>query len=171
MTEPSSEAGSAEANTGKEKGSAERTSREGRASTGSGFLRGCGYRQGTGKSTEGGQALPEHKGLSGIQQKVSIQGTMYKGARSKISGAVDRIRDVFGNVNKANVERYLGKSSSLGRRKETLEAQIQNVPKLSNEIIKKGTLFSNTMIKQKELEQRYNYPNTLCYATDIINVY
>ena len=27
------------------------------------------------------------------------------------------------------------------------------------------------MIKQKELEQRYNYPNALCYATDIINVY
>ena len=68
-TEPSSEAGSAEANTGKEKGSAERTSREGRGSTGNGFLRGGGYRQGEGRKTIGEQALLEHKGLSGIQQK------------------------------------------------------------------------------------------------------
>ena len=146
--EPSSEAGSAEANTGKEKGSAERTSREGSASTGSGFLRGGGYRQGTGKSTEGGQALPEHKGLSGIQQKVSIQGTMYKEARSKISGVFDRIRDVFGNVNKVNAESYLGRGKSWSRKKETLEAQIQNVPKLSNEIIKKGTLFSKAIFNE-----------------------
>jgi len=170
-TETSSGAGSAEANTGKEKGSAGGTTREGRSSTGSGFLRGGGYRQGAGRKTIGEQALPEQKGLSGIQQKVSIQGTMYKGARSKISGVFDRIRDAFGNVNKANAESYLGRRRGWGRRKETVEAQIQNVPKLSNEVIKKETLFSNTMIKQKELEQRYNYPNALCYATDIINVY
>ena len=63
VTEPSSEAGFAEANTGKEKGSAERTSREGRTSTGSGFLRGGGYRQGVEKSTAGkreqGTDLPQ----------------------------------------------------------------------------------------------------------------
>jgi len=117
-TETSS--GAVEANTGKEKGSAERTSREGRASTGSGFLRGGGYRQGTGKSTAEGQALPEHKGLSGIQQKVSIQGTMYKEARLKISGVLGRIRDTFGKVHKGNAESYLGRRKGWGRKKEEI---------------------------------------------------
>jgi len=119
-TEPSSEAGSAEANTGKEKGSAGWTSREGRGSTGNGFLRGGGYRQGTGKKTIGEQALLEHKGLSGIQQKVSIQGTMYKDARSKISGVLGRIRDTFGKVHKGNAESYLGRRKGWGRKKEEI---------------------------------------------------
>ena len=96
---------------------------------------------------------------------------MYKEARLKISGFFDRIGNTFRNTNKGNTESYLGKRRGWGRRKETPEAQIQNIPKLPNEVIKKETLFSNTMIKQKELEQRYNYPNALCYATDIINVY
>ena len=37
-----------------------------------------------------------------------------------VSGAVERIRNTFGKVNKANVERYLGKSIGLGRKKEEI---------------------------------------------------
>ena len=110
-TEPSS---------GEGKASAGWTSREGRGSTGNGFLRGGGYRQGTGKKTIGEQALLEHKGLSGIQQKVSIQGTMYKDARSKISGVLGRIRDTFGKVHKGNAESYLGRRKGWGRKKEEI---------------------------------------------------
>ena len=119
-TEPSSEAGSAEANTGKEKGSAGGTTREGRGSTGSGFLRGGGYRQGVEKSTAGGQGLSKNKALSGIQQKVSIQGTMYKEARLKISGFFDRIGNTFRNTNKGNTESYLGKRRGWGKKKEEI---------------------------------------------------
>ena len=117
-TEPSS---------GEGKASAGGTSREGRVSTGSGFLRGGGYRQGVEKSTAGGQGLSKNKALSGIQQKVSIQGTMYKEARLKISGFFDRIGNTFRNTNKGNTESYLGKRRGWGRRKETPEAQIQNI--------------------------------------------
>ena len=120
VTEPSSEAGSAEANTGKEKGSAGGTTREGRGSTGSGFLRGGGYRQGVEKSTAGGQGLSKNKALSGIQQKVSIQGTMYKEARLKISGFFDRIGNTFRNTNKGNTESYLGKRRGWGKKKEEI---------------------------------------------------
>ena len=155
-----------ETSSGEGKASAGGTSREGRVSSGSGSV--------LGNSEAARQRGIGRNGAFSVGAKsggISRLKEFWNERKHVVSGAVERIRNTFGKVNKANAERYLGKSSSLGRRKETLEAQIQNVPKLSNEIIKKGTLFSNTMIKQKELEQRYNYPNTLCYATDIINVY
>ena len=155
-----------ETSSGEGKASAGGTSREGRVSTGSGSV--------LGNSAAGKQIGSGRNGAFVVGAKnggISRLKEFWNERKHVVSGAVERIRNTFGKVNKANAESYLGRRKGWGRKKETLEAQIQNVPKLSNEIIKKGTLFSNTMIKQKELEQRYNYPNTLCYATDIINVY
>jgi lysM domain protein len=85
-----------ETSSGEGKASAGGTSREGRVSTGSGFLRGGGYQQGAGKSTIGEQGQG-----NGLPQKpnpaVPALSEEKKGLREKISGWFNgRKEDVVG---------------------------------------------------------------------------
>ena len=105
-TEPSS---------GEGKASAGGTSREGRVSTGSGSVLGnseAARQRGIGRN--GAFVVgAKNGGISRLKE-------FWNERKHVVSGAVERIRNTFGKVNKANAERYLGKSIGLGRKKEEI---------------------------------------------------
>lgn len=111
-----------EISSGEGKVSAGGTSREGRVSTGSGSV--------LGNSAAGKQIGSGRNGAFVVGAKnggISRLKEFWNERKHVVSGAVERIRNTFGKVNKANAESYLGRRKGWGRKKETLEAQIQNI--------------------------------------------
>lgn len=79
-----------ETSSGEGKASAGGTSREGRVSTGSGFLRGGGYQQGAGKSTIGEQGQG-----NGLPQKPNPAVPALSEEKKGIKGLIDKITNIF----------------------------------------------------------------------------
>lgn len=91
-----------------------------------------------------------NKGTEQIRESTLLKKAKSFGAGENQSGMIEKGRNSLAKKGKA--------------------AEEQNQHNYSNPE-KEKKLFSNQIIKQKELERKYDYPNTLCYATDLINIY
>jgi|GEM_PF-1788156 len=111
----------------------------------------------------------EHKRESYTESK--------RGFGERISSWFNRKREETSNSPKQRFRRA-SKDSTVetqnvprGQEKQSLSNTHDKTDELLKDKKKEEPLFSGKIIKQKELEQKYDYPNTLCYLTDIANMY
>ena len=110
-------------------------------------------------------------------EETSLKPEPKKGWGEKISDWFNEKRVEVGASIKGRFSRGLkggageGRNTLQGKEKNGLPDAYDKADKLLKDKKKEEPLFSGKMIKQKELEQKYDYPNTLCYLTDIVNMY
>lgn len=121
------------------------------------------------------QSQPAPKPNKG--EETSLKPEPKKGWGEKISDWFNGKRVDVGASIKGRFSRGLkggageGRNTLQGKEKNGLPDAYDKADKLLKDKKKEEPLFSGKMIKQKELEQKYDYPNTLCYLTDIVNMY
>lgn len=121
------------------------------------------------------QSQPAPKPNKG--EETSLKPEPKKGWGEKISDWFNGKRVEVGASIKGRFSRGLkggageGRNTLQGKEKNGLPDAYDKADKLLKDKKKEEPLFSGKMIKQKELEQKYDYPNTLCYLTDIVNMY
>lgn len=111
----------------------------------------------------------EHKRESYTESK--------RGFGERISSWFNRKREETSNSPKQRFRRASkdstveARNGPTGQKKQSLSNTHDKTDELLKDKKKEEPLFSGKIIKQKELEQKYDYPNTLCYLTDIANMY